>query len=50
MPFLWKQDGVKAKVTLLRSVPSMEDAYTKHIENIGKDYEGNTVVLCNLLN
>lgn len=41
---------MKAKVALSRTIPAMVDAYEKHIKILSRDYDGDNVVMCNLLN
>lgn len=50
MPFFWRQDGVKAKVTISRSLESSTDAFIKHCDSLINDYEGESILMCNLLN
>ena len=50
IPFFWKQDGVKARITLSRSLDSSIDAFSKHFESLFKDYNNSSIVVVNLLN
>jgi hypothetical protein len=49
MPFFWRQDGVKAKVSISRSLESCTDAFTKHCDTLFTDYDGDPVLMINLL-
>lgn len=47
MPFFWTQES--GKITIHRSLESSVDAFTKHAENLIKDYEGKSILMVNLL-
>jgi hypothetical protein len=49
MPFYWKQEGLKAKVGLSRTLESSVNAYQLHFTSLIKDYEGDSVLMINLL-
>jgi hypothetical protein len=49
MPFYWKQEGLKAKVGLSRTIESSVNAYLLHVNSLLKDYEGESILMINLL-
>lgn len=49
MPFYWKQEGVKAKVGLSRTLESSVAAYQLHFASLFRDYNSDSCLMINLL-
>jgi hypothetical protein len=49
MPFYWKQEGLKAKVGLSRTLESSVNAYLLHFNSLFRDYESDSILMINLL-
>ncbi|CDW85515.1 endonuclease exonuclease phosphatase family protein [Stylonychia lemnae] len=47
IPFFWQQPT--GKIEIHRSLESSTNAFTQHAENLMKDYEGNSILMVNLL-